>query len=261
MTEYFREAKRRIARAKEHIDNLKTEIETFLDAHPYARIVEPHADGFNEAYKIKLTSPVPDQLGDLTVEIAEGLRAALDKAGFAAAVASGNQRLKGTYFPIADSPEQLETDVIGRGRCKDLPPEILNLFRSFKPYKNGNFAVWAVNLIANGSKHRILNAVGIGVGGGAIRNFFNPGYTAILKFPPVWDSEHDEMLLFVVGRGSQVKYEFELAMTVALSPIDPGGHIPATEHLRIICGEVEKIVLATEAETARLLKEGRSGGA
>jgi hypothetical protein len=80
------------------------------------------------------------------MEIIEALRSALDQAGAACAVLTGKTNPKKSYFPFADSGPEL-TKVI-KGRCKDLPGEIISLFRSFQPYQGGNDPLWAMNKIA-----------------------------------------------------------------------------------------------------------------
>ncbi len=233
-------------------------IRTFLQKHPYTRIVDTDPETGNKIHKVRLADPVPDGLNDRAVEIGEGLRAALDGAAFASAQATGNTRLKGTYFPISDTAAQLETDVIERGNCRDLPAEIVALFRSFKPYKDGNYLVWAMNKLANGTKHRILMPVGMATSGdGVLRNFECDGMVVEMGFPPRWDPENDEIILGIFGADAKVQYDMSLAILVALRPFPETRRQPATDVFNAAAREVERIVMATEAETARILS-GRS---
>ena len=117
--------------------------------------------GLREFSKIKFPS-VPEQLADIASEAANSLRSALDRTGYATAVASGKTNPKKAYFPIADSEAQLK-DVIDR-RCTDLPKNIVALFRTFKPYKGRNDLLWALNRIANTNKHCRLVPVDLFVG-------------------------------------------------------------------------------------------------
>src|SRR5262245_61209963 len=154
---HFRSPKQRLARAQEKIAELNAAIETFVKSEPYARVVEINpASGF-QFHKIKMTKPLPDLLTDLTMEIIEALRSALDQAGFACARLDGKPNAKSAYFPMADTGPDLANVI--KGRCKDLPPDIVTLFRSFMPYKGGNDPLWAMNKIAN-TKHTALVPVG-----------------------------------------------------------------------------------------------------
>jgi hypothetical protein len=250
MADLFRSPKRRIASAKQHIQYLEAGIKAFLDSKPYAHVVEPDIDGF-EAHKVKLTQTFPDGLINEAVRAAEDLRAALDQAGFASAVASGKSNPKNTYFPIANSATELETSIIGRGRCKDLPPDILALFRSFKPYKGGNDLVWAVNQVANGTKHRLLIPIGMQTNAVRTSHLGSSGYAKRLGGDQ-WDADKDEMVFAVVSPGSNVQYNMQLAFIVAFGPIETIFRKPAVRVLGRMTAEVERIVLATEAECRRL---------
>lgn len=254
MARLFDDPKRRIARAKEHIDDIETGITEFLKSQPYTRVIETDPQTRNKIHKIKLTENIPDVLLSQTEEVVEGLRSVLDKCGFAAAKASGNNRLKGTYFPIADTDQEITDSVIGRGRCKDVPDDILTLFRSFQPHKTGNPPIWALNKLAGGSKHRILVPVGMAVGNAFMESFRAPGRVVRMGFPPRWDWENDEMELCVVGPdpSDEPQYEMHLQMFVELSPIDDVRLGEAARALRAIAGEVERIALAAEAESVRL---------
>jgi hypothetical protein len=248
MRDPFRDPKRRIASAKNKIKDLDAGVQAFLAKKPYARVVDTDPDTGNKTHKVKLVLAFPDDLLDLADEIAEALRSALDKAGYAAAADSGNRRLKSTYFPIADTDAELETAVIGRGRCKDLPDEILTLFRSFKPYKAGNPLIWGVNQIANGAKHRILTPVGISLGNAFMESFRNPGLTVELSFPPRWDAEKDEMVLCIVGPDAEPQYDMRFEMTVQMPPIAGLPRGPAVGVFGAMAREVENVLLATEAQ-------------
>src|ERR1700730_8094740 len=158
-TDPFYSPKRRLVRAKKHVANLKRHLARFEYSNPYKILVQPDADGIHETYKIKFTKRIPIVCDDLAFEALFTLRAVLDQIGYAAAVASGKVRPKNTYFPIGDDLAGLN-DIIARKRCKDLPDEILTLFRLFRPYKRDNRAIWALNKLRN-SAHTSLTAIGV----------------------------------------------------------------------------------------------------
>jgi hypothetical protein len=242
----FGSPKRRIARAKRHIRNLDARIEKFFKNQPYARVIEPDADGIDQLYKIKLTKPLPESLTDLSNEIVEGLRSGLDQAAFATAVADGKINAKSAYFPIADDVIGLETGI--KGRCKDIPSDIITLFRSFNPYKGGNDLIWALNQLCNRSKHRFLTAE-MAVGRMYCRSGFLPAGTLPI---PRWDSAKDEMVFGRVGPDGEFKYDIDFSFFVALGEMDIVGHQPAVPVFDAMASEVERIVLAIEAEARRI---------
>jgi hypothetical protein len=252
MADPFSQPQRRIARAKEHIDELDEGIKLLLAKHPYTVLVETDPKTGNKVHKLKLTESIPPRLRSIAIETAEGLRSALDGFGFASAFLSGNRRLKGTYFPIADTDAKIDTDIIGRGRCKDIPDEILSIFRSFQPYKAGNPLIWGVNQVANGTKHRALIPIGFMIDRTFIESFKSPGLTIRVDFPPIWDSENDEMVLCVVAPDNKPQYNMRFNMLICLSEVYGIFRDPAPRVLRTMAAEVERILMATEAECRRL---------
>jgi hypothetical protein len=90
------------------------------------------------------------------------MRDVLDLAGYGLAVASGAVDPQHTNFPFAPNAVKFEEQV--RGRCKDLPDDIVMLFRSLKPYKGGNDLLWALNCMAVTDKHKLLIPIAVKVG-------------------------------------------------------------------------------------------------
>ena len=78
----FHSAKRRVARARDHIHNLETGFRAFVDGKHEALVKEVDAEE-NTIVKVKLTKPLPDELTDYAFEAIEALRSALDQAAFA----------------------------------------------------------------------------------------------------------------------------------------------------------------------------------
>ena len=128
MQEPFLGAKVRIGRAHELLDSLKDAGKAYWESHPYVQLREPNPDGLTDTFKFRLTKPVPGVFDLLVVEAVEHMRASLDYIGYEAAALGGVAEPKSSYFPIADTAAKLESDVIGRGRCKDLPADILAAF-------------------------------------------------------------------------------------------------------------------------------------
>lgn len=210
-------------------------------------------DGLSKVHKVKLVKPIPPKFSTLVAEIVEGLRSALDQVGFVCATLGGVTDSKRAYFPIADSAEKLETDVIGRGRCKDIPPDILTLFRAFKPYKGGNDPIWALNKACNAAKHQSLIDVGMEMYGVTSRGGYVAG-PAQVSHPNAlrWDSLNNEIVLGKVRPGGDFKYDYTFKFFIAFSEIEMIAGQPIMPILGTMFGEVERIVLGTEAECRRL---------
>lgn len=244
----FSSPRMRIARAKEHIRNLDRRVKRFFDAKPYARVAERDDDGINDLHKVKLTKTFPAGVTSVAAEAIEGLRSALDHAAFATAVLSGVKHSKSAYFPISSSAAEL--DRVIKGRCKDIPPEIVALFRSFTPYKGGNDLIWALNNACNTSKHGIILPVGMATSGMHINHMVISGSGSIPA--PVWNSEKNEIVFATTGPDTNFQYDLNISFFVAFGEVEGIGGQPAVPILNAIACEVNRIVVDIETEAKRI---------
>jgi hypothetical protein len=250
MPDPFASPKRRIARARQHTENIKTGVGTFFQSRPYAQVAERNARGFEE-HKIKLTRPIPDEITDLAYEVIEALRSALDQAVHPVAIACGVKRPDLIHFPMADNATDFEN--VLKGRVKDLPPDIVALFRSFQPYQGGNELIWALNRVRRQGTHRLIVPVGT-VNGAVVGNFQQSSPLPLTVYTtPKWDSEKDEVIYAVTGPHSNLQYKFEIAFYIAFGQVEGALASEAViETLEDMAAEVERLVLAIEAESRRL---------
>jgi hypothetical protein len=248
MRDPFDSPKCRLLRAKQHIRDLDSRINKFFKKQPHKGVVERDANGLNELHKVRLTKPIPSQFADRTAETVEALRSALDQTGYAVAVLAGATEPKSAYFPIAEKATDLENVI--KGRCKDLPPDIVALFRSFNPHKGGNDAIWALNRACTVAKHRTLIRVGMSVLKITTKgtSFIEGGSLPM----PKWDSEKNEVIFGIVGPGGQFQYDLEFTFFVAFGEIEIIEGNPVVPVLATMIGEVGKVILATEAECRRI---------
>jgi len=148
-----------------------------------------------------------------------------------------------------------------KGACKDLPAEITSLLISFKPYKGGNNALWAMNELCNSPKHKLLYPVSLAGGQTIItptgnRRFdLSPDgqFERFEFFPPRWDRDKNELILGYMPSRLKFKGDFDVTFTVALDDVDEvvrGQHPVGV--LRAMAGEVERVLMTTEAECRRI---------
>jgi len=133
MKDPLESSRRMIAQARKHILDLDKQIKIFNEAVPETVTAEadPQIE-HKQPYHIKFAKVVPSSLAETVSDIAGNLRAALDQAGYAVAVASGKAVPKYCAFPFAGSATEFENAL--NGRAKDLPQQIRALLRAFKPY-------------------------------------------------------------------------------------------------------------------------------
>ena len=248
MPDPFVSSKRRLARAKKNLRSLKDRGKRFFAKQPHAPVIETDLNSTYDLHCLRFTRRLPPGFTDSVVECAEGLRSCLDLVGYACAVASGRPNAKSAYFPIADDAAGLENVI--KGRCKDIPTDIVTLFRGFKPYKGGNDAVWALNRIGNTSKHKLIAPLAMGSDSSFFRYLTMPAGGEVLN--PRWDSEKNAIPFLRVPAGSLSKYDLNVSFFVAFGEVDAVAGQPMIPVLYTIASEVERIILATEVEARRI---------
>ena len=123
----FASPKRRLARARQHISDLRVAIQAFYDGGPYRMTVsELDPKSGNTIHKVKVIRRPSDEINNIVSEGIEALRSTLDQAAYVTAARNGTLHPKSAYFPFAETLVGLEASI--KGRCKDIPSEILTLF-------------------------------------------------------------------------------------------------------------------------------------
>jgi hypothetical protein len=242
----FYSAKRRLARAKQHIRRFEKSRKAWHAKRPYKRITDLDIDTL--MHKVKITKPFYVAMIDASSEALEALRSVLDQAGYAAAVASGKAKPKRAHFPFGDDAAGLG-NTIGRGSTRDLPDEILALFCGFKPYKGGNNILWALNKLANTNKHALLAPTSFISGGFSVHSGSGP---VTILHPAQWDRMKNEITFAHSPAGVEFNYHIQLAVAVAFDEIETARDMPAIDFLNAAAGIVESILLATEGECRRI---------
>jgi hypothetical protein len=253
MRDPFDSSKRRLRRARTHIRHLDQLSNEFLAKRPWKFVFEPRTfhDRPMKVLILRLTRRIEDEFGDVAIEAMDALRSALDQACYGSAVSLGKVEPKSAYFPFADDAQQLENTI--KGRCKDLHPELIEMLRAFKPYAEGDRLLWAFNKNRHSNQHKVL--IGLGASGSMVHCDFEVEGGGPILSPPQWDQEKAEAVLAyfpvnaVLKRGN-IKTNFYFAFQDAGTLSGE----PAVATLDAFAGKVEGIVMAIEAETARILR-------
>ncbi|MEW6658838.1 MAG: hypothetical protein AB1424_09265 [Thermodesulfobacteriota bacterium] len=246
MDDPFESSKLRLARANEHILIFEKRRKSFLKAKEWTDIVERDPDGINDLHKIKFTKPFPDEFTLIATEALEHLRASLDQAAYAVAVASGTANPKSAYFPFAQDAAGLQTVI--KGRCKNIPSDIVTLFCSFQPYKGGNDLLYALNSVCIANKHRELAKIGI-IPGLTINNIqANSIYGPIRATVPqlTWDRRKNEIIYLIVPSNPKPLVHCNIVITLNIAFDEIIGGKPALAVLRDMASEVQNILEAVE---------------
>jgi hypothetical protein len=250
MPDHFRSPHLRIGRAEHHIRDLKREIDGWVNEKPWARTIEVDPNGLFKEYKLKLTRNITDAASVIVADAITSLRSALDQCGAAAARASGISKPKKAYFPFAPDPEGVMNSA--KGWSKDVPPDIVTLMCSFKPYETGNPLLWAISRIRNVDDHFLLRPMTLSAPVISIMSatgvFNTPGST--LVFPGVFDNE----VTYFRGPVTMPDFEHELdiRLDVAFGEVDVVSGKPAFTILGHMLSMTTRIVDIIETETRRL---------
>jgi hypothetical protein len=254
MSDPFASPRNKLAWAKEHLfPDLHQRIEGWMSLDPYAKIIEPDTKPGWEVHKLKLVKPLPPEIINLVGDMLGNLREVLDNAGYAIAIAANSPNTGCTAFPFASDVEHMVSSI---GRAKDLPPQIQSLFCGFQPYRGGNDLLWALNQLCNAKKHKygVTPMATVMWPGRAFAEGKGRPFEVPLRH--VWDSTKDEMVVFKLGPivvpDATWDYDFNFLPFVAIQEIEVVEGKPVLSVLHALCCQVESILMAIEAECARL---------
>jgi hypothetical protein len=243
-------SRRKIARAKEHRDDLEKRFLEFWSAHRQTAFFEPdpQESGY-EIFKIRIIDNIPmDSFTNIVEDAVVNLRSALDGAGYALAIGAGRVlKPRSTGFPFADSPTNLENQI--KGRSKDIPEELYSTFRGYQPYRGGNDALWALNEACNFTKHQGLIKLNVGTALGNVDGF---GPLVKLLSPPRWDKFSQEIEIGTAIKASEIHYDIEIGASIAFDEIDVIGGEPVLGVIDYFIEIVEHIISTLEVEGTRL---------
>ncbi len=152
----FYSAKRSYERGQYHIQDFDTRLAEFFNTEPWLAVTEIDTDR-KQFHKFRWTKKPPEALESIATDAAYNFRAALDQCGYTAAVLFGKNDATHAHFPFGNNGREGVT-IPRKSRGRDLPPEILAVFRSFKPYPGGNHALNTLNELCNTNKHSFLVA-------------------------------------------------------------------------------------------------------
>jgi hypothetical protein len=249
MSNPFESAKRKIARAKKHIDDVKREVVAFTQNAAYIRFSEPDTKNPQLiVHKVRMNNSVPDGLSEIAGDALANLRQALDHATYGAAIASGKSNPRSAYFPFGRTESDVDNAI--KGNCKDVPQELYSLLRAFKPHSGGNEVLYTLSQMANRDKHALLTPVGA-TAVDAGMNVSGTGYMS-MPDPHFWDHAKNEMVLITLGPGAQCNAHFRFFSTIAFSGISTIESEPAPTVLDTIASEVDRVISLIEEEARRL---------
>jgi hypothetical protein len=186
--------------------------------------------------------------GGTAFDALSNLRAALDQAGFATAIAAGRS---GSHAKLPFGDNIIEAKSRVGSQSKGVPPEISDVMIAFQPYKGGNNLLWALNKACNTNKHEIVVPIIMsGVSTKIVSGEFGGGPLAIMG--PKWDSAKQEAEIKRVGRGAKANGQFEVTFLIAFGNIEGVNSQEVVACLNATLGEVERVLVAIEVEAVKI---------
>ena len=244
----FDSPKRQLKRGKLYIERLRKRFLTFLDKVSHTQVIEQHPNGRDSVVKIVFNMRIPVGFDETAYMAIDAIRSALDQTGYAAAVAGGKVKPKKAYFPIADSPSELEGNITKRRICADIPDEVVAVFRSFSPYKGGNDTLWALNKLRQAFHTSIIPTMMSAGGFRLTKADIVGGYIYI----PEYDADKNEIILARLKPGGTFEYDGAVALTITFDEIDFLKGIPIFGPLGAMADEVAQVLSRTETECRRI---------
>ncbi len=235
--------------AKEHIASLKEGIEAFVHQDNWTGIIEAERETGDHIAKVQFKTDFPNRLALRVYDAAGYLRTALDHAAYASAVLTSGGDPKRTKFPFGDTLDDLNGE-IKRRRCEDMHDDIIKLVLAFEPYEAGNQPLWALNKMRNRTNHRVLMPTSAVASGFGIVHGRISGKVGNIS---EWKATRRQLSFMRIWAGAKFDMHVVPTINIVLNPSLGFAPQPAVTVLNDLAGEVERIVMAIEAETLRIV--------
>ena len=145
----------KIRRAQRHLAELEECIQVFLRNDACSIEVEEDRDSGSHVLRIVTSKPLPEDIPLAIGDAANNLRSALDILVSAFIRKAGGNIAAGS-LPIHETKESLAA-ALQRSEINKVRPDVAEfILNNIKPYKDGNFGIWALSKLDNVNKHRLI---------------------------------------------------------------------------------------------------------
>lgn len=167
----------KVKRAKKHIGDLDTALNTFLGTNPYKVGSKDHPVLKDATtFFVEKADPIPPDIPVICGDAIHNLRSALDHLAWHLVECSGHSAGTHTGFPIYDPSafkNQKEEAKFFERKTQGMRTEITDAIRAQQPYKGGNDTLWAIHDLDIVDKHHLLLPIGFTSPHFRVRNTFN----------------------------------------------------------------------------------------
>jgi hypothetical protein len=157
MAPLFWEARSKIDRAEEHINELNKMIGELIDTTSYRVFVDNDADTCSNFLKVKAIKAIPARFAFVVGDALHNIRASLDYAMNEIELLTNGERTDYTAFPIRETPEGLKAAING-GLKQKAPEQVLVCIEDIvQPYCGGEAEpFWGLHQLDIMDKHQLL---------------------------------------------------------------------------------------------------------
>lgn len=241
-----------INEARADISALDQLVQAFIGAKNWAIVIERDQQSGDNLLKAQFDNDIPARAVVLVRRIANDLRAALDHAVYASAVAWSGGEPEGTSFPFGRFRDDVEKRLRDRGN-RALHQDVVALLLATEPYEGGNVTLRSLNRLRNTNDHRVLTPMHLQT----TKFGYRPrGAMWVDRLDAVsrWIGTRRQLVFAAASPQTQLNAEFDVSFDVALNPRFGTAEVAAVEWLTTAADEVDRIVMAVEAETARVVE-------
>lgn len=147
----------KLARAKQHIDNLHSALRQFHRGGPSPcnGIAKDYLASGKTLYEITDVAEIPISVPLLIGDALQNLRSSLDYLACELTLAADpTNNISQTAFPIFETAEDYASS--SPRKVAGMREDVIRKIATFKPYKGGNDTLWKLHTLNNRDKHRLL---------------------------------------------------------------------------------------------------------
>jgi len=148
----------KLDRAKEHLQELKDEVNKFSLTNPYIVATKLDPQSQRRIYYIDNVKVIPPRIAAISGDVIQNLRAALDHLAYQLVTRTGTVPSAHIYFPIADDATKYAKQK--GAQTQGMPPGALKIIDALKPYRGGDDVLWKLHKLSIVDKHRTILVVG-----------------------------------------------------------------------------------------------------
>lgn len=148
----------KVTRAKRHIRDLQSLIDSFIGDNPHR--IEFHEDDDGVEIVSVFDRPLPNETATIIGDAIHNLRVALDHLAAQAVKAGGQEPSRNTGFPIYKAEVDFDGGITSK--LSGAPDAFIDFVKGLKPYRAakdgsaGNTQLWALSQLDNLDKHLVL---------------------------------------------------------------------------------------------------------